>query len=93
MERAVGYFDRFELFKDKKGQPERAATEPLKSVAAQVDDWYDSFWDIAMKYCEGNVRAAEHFMDTSVFMFYYRIKQKATWAAWHNKQVKGETTD
>ncbi|MCB0699136.1 MAG: hypothetical protein KDC11_04775 [Chitinophagaceae bacterium] len=90
MERAVGYFDRFELFQNKNRQPERIATEPLKSVATQVDDWYDGFWDISMKYCEGDVRAAEHFMDTSVFMFYYRIKQKADWVEWHHKQVKGD---
>lgn len=53
-----------------------------------VDEWYDSFWDIAMKYNEGDIRAAEHFMDTSVFMFYYRIRQKSKWADWHNEQVK-----
>ena len=88
MERTVGYFDRFELFQNKGGQPERAAAATLKSVTAQVDDWYDSFWDISMKYCEGDVRAAEHFMDTSVFMFYYRIKQKAAWVGWKNEQAK-----
>jgi len=41
-----------------------------------------------MKYCEGDIRAAEHFMDTSVFMFYYRIKQKAAWVGWKNEQAK-----
>ena len=88
MERTVGYFDRFELFQNKDGQPERAATTTLQSVDTAVDDWYDNYWDIAMKYCEGNVQAAEHFMDTSVFMFYYRIKQKAGWVKWHNEQMK-----
>ena len=39
-----------------------------------------------MKYSEGDIRAAEHFMDTSVFMFYYRIKQKAAWVEWKNKE-------
>ena len=87
MEGVVRYFDRFELFQNKNGQPERTAAEPLKSVASTVDDWYDSFWDISMKYCDGDVRAAEHFMDTSVFMFYYRIKQKAQWMKWHNELV------
>ena len=85
MEGVVRYFDRFELFQNKNGQSERTATEPLKSVGATVDDWYDSFWDISMKYCDGDVRAAEHFLDTSVFMFYYRIKQKAQWMTWHNE--------
>ncbi|WP_276135029.1 hypothetical protein [Polluticoccus soli] len=57
-------------------------------MATRIDDWYDSFWDIAMKYCEGNVEAAERFMDTSVFMFYYRIKQKAAYVNWHNRQMR-----
>ncbi|MCB0697704.1 MAG: hypothetical protein KDC07_10085 [Chitinophagaceae bacterium] len=60
------------------------------SVPARVDEWYDSFWDIALKYCEGNVRDAEHFMDTGVFNFYYRIRQKANWLKWHNEQFKQE---
>lgn len=90
MERTVRYFDRFELFQNKEQQPERADAATLTSVTIQVDDWYDSFWDVAMKYNEGNIEAAEHFMDCSVFMFYYRLRQKAKWVEWHNKQVKGE---
>lgn len=89
MERTIGYFARYDLFQHKERQPERDNAAKLKSVAAQVDDWYDSFWDIAMKYNDGDVRAAEHFMDCSVFLFYYRIKQKAQWLEWHNEQVKG----
>lgn len=58
------------------------------SVAAQVDEWYDNFWDVSLKYNEGDIRAAEHFMDTGVFMFYYHIKQKANYAQWHNEQMK-----
>lgn len=88
MERTISYFDRFELFQNKDGQPERATTTALISVTTSVDDWYDSFWEIALKYCDGNLRAAEHFMDTSVFMFYYRIKQKASWLKWQNQQMK-----
>jgi len=42
-----------------------------------------------MKYNEGNIQAAEHFMDTSVFMFYYRIRQKAEYNKWYNEQMKG----
>jgi hypothetical protein len=42
-----------------------------------------------MKYCEGDIQAAEHMMDTSVFMFYYRIKQKAQYGQWYSEQVKG----
>jgi hypothetical protein len=53
-----------------------------------VDEWYDGFWDIAMKYNEGDMRAAEHMMDASVFMFYYRIRQKAQYAKWHNEQMQ-----
>lgn len=87
MERTVGYFDRFELFQNKNGQSERTTSTALKSVTAQVDDWYDSFWDIALKYCDGDVKAAEHFMDTGVFMFYYRIKQKAAWVQWKNEAI------
>jgi hypothetical protein len=86
MERTVGYFDRFELFQPKNGNAERAAAASTTSVGAQVDAWYDGFWDISMKYCEGNIQAAEYLMDTSVFMFYYRIKQKAHYAQWHNEQ-------
>ena len=41
-----------------------------------------------MKYCEGNVEAAERFMDTSVFMFYYRIKQKSAYINWQNEMRK-----
>jgi len=41
-----------------------------------------------MKYCDGDLQAAEHMMDTSVFMFYYRIKQKAHYAKWHNEQMQ-----
>jgi len=41
-----------------------------------------------MKYNEGDIRAAEHMMDTSVFMFYYRIRQKAQYAKWHNEQMQ-----
>jgi hypothetical protein len=44
-----------------------------------------------MKYCEGSVDAAERFMDTSVFMFYYRIKQKAQYNNWHNEQLKNSS--
>ncbi len=87
MERAVGYFEQYELFQPK----ERSAEQPAastRSISAQVDEWYDGFWDIAMKYNEGNLQAAEHMMDTSVFMFYYRIKQKAAYIRWHNEQQK-----
>jgi hypothetical protein len=41
-----------------------------------------------MRYNEGDVKAAEHFMDTSVFMFYYRIKQKTAYAKWYEAQMK-----
>jgi len=87
MERTVGYFDRYELFQSKKGAAQRPDAT-IRSVDAQVDDWYDGFWDIAMKYCEGDLQAAEHMMDTSVFMFYYRIKQKAHYTKWHNEQMQ-----
>jgi hypothetical protein len=43
-----------------------------------------------MKHCEGNLQAAEHMMDTSVFMFYYRIKQKAQYVQWYNEQIKSK---
>lgn len=87
MEGVVRYFDRYELFQQKNGNPKQPDTA-IRSVAAQVDEWYDNFWDIALKYNEGDLQAAEHFMDTSVFMLYYRIKQKAAYAQWHNEQVK-----
>jgi hypothetical protein len=44
-----------------------------------------------MKYNEGDIEAAEHFMDTSVFMFYYRMKQKAAYAQWHNEQIRAHS--
>lgn len=87
MEGTIRYFDRFELFQSKGGNAEQP--DALRSVAARVDEWYDGFWDIAMKYNEGNIQAAEHFMDTSVFMFYYRIRQKAEYNKWYNEQMKG----
>ncbi|RYE04714.1 MAG: hypothetical protein EOP51_35085 [Sphingobacteriales bacterium] len=88
MERTIRYFDKYELFQSKTGGTERAATTTLQSVADKVDKWYDSFWDISMKYCEGNIAEAEQFMDTSVFMYYYRIRQKASYVLWHNQQLK-----
>lgn len=90
MERTIRYFERYQLFQNSGRQPERTTPNSLKSVAATVDDWYDSFWDISMKYCDGDIKAAEHFMDTSVFMFYYRIKQKATWLSWKSKQAQAD---
>jgi hypothetical protein len=88
MERTIGYFERYELFQSK----ERTAKRPdaLRSVEAQVDDWYDGFWDICMKHNEGNLQAAEHMMDTGVFMFYYRIRQKTQYAQWYNEQMKSK---
>ena len=88
MERTISYFDRFELFQRKDGATEQPDAPVLASITSRVDEWYDSFWDIALKYCEGDIKAAEHFMDTSVFMFYYRIKQKANWLKWYNEQMK-----
>jgi hypothetical protein len=41
-----------------------------------------------MKYCDGSIEAAERFMDTSVFMFYYRIKQKTAYVNWQSEQMK-----
>lgn len=41
-----------------------------------------------MRYTEGDLRAAEHFIDTTVFMYYYRIRQKAAYITWHNEQMK-----
>jgi hypothetical protein len=41
-----------------------------------------------MKYSEGNLHAAEHFMDCGVFMFYYRMKQKVAYIQWRNEQQK-----
>ncbi|MEZ5017007.1 MAG: hypothetical protein R2800_08130 [Flavipsychrobacter sp.] len=87
MEGAVRYFDRYELFQNKDRQPQRPDAH-LRSVATQVDEWYDNFWDVALKYNDGNLQAAEHFMDTSVFMYYYRVKQKAAWVDWHNEEMK-----
>jgi hypothetical protein len=58
-------------------------------VGTRVEEWYDGFWDIAMKYNEGDIRAAEHFMDAGVYMFYYRIKQKAAYFNWR-KESEGK---
>lgn len=87
MERTIGYFERYELFQPKERDAERTDAT-IRSVAAQVDEWYDSFWDICMKHCEGNLQAAEHIMDSSVFMFYYRVRQKAKYAEWYNERMK-----
>jgi hypothetical protein len=82
MERTVGWFDQYGLFQQAAGNIERADAAAIKSISGRVEAWYDGFWDIAMKYNEGDVRAAEHFMDTGVYMFYYRIKQKAGYYNW-----------
>jgi hypothetical protein len=88
MERSIQYFERYELFQPKGGGAERDTAAALKPVATRVDEWYDSFWDAALKYCEGNIAQAEEFMNTNVFMYYYRIRQKAAYIQWHNDSLK-----
>lgn len=41
-----------------------------------------------MQHCEGDLKAAEYMMDCGVYMFYYRMKHKAIYAAEIEKQMK-----
>lgn len=84
MARIIKSFDRYGLF-DKSGQ---RASDPYASVEGKISDWYKSFNDIAYGYCEGDVQKAEHFLDCSVYMFYWRMVQKKDYIEKYNESIK-----
>jgi len=53
-----------------------------------IDKWYASFTDTAYRLNEGNVTEAENMMDCSVYMWYYRMKNKIAYIDWHNEKTK-----
>ncbi len=47
---------------------------------------------MAMRYCEGDVKEADYFVDCSFFMFYQRVRHKRDYISWYNDQQKASST-
>ena len=85
LQRIIASFGRFGLFD----------TE-IKNIGnvdtSQVDDkiyaHYDSFIGAAMRYCEGNIRESDYFLNCSVYEYYYRLKTKKEYSEWMTEQLE-----
>lgn len=58
------------------------------SVQGKINDLYDNTIQIAYRYCEGDTQKAEHFMDATVYQFYYRMAHKKMFYDWQEQSVK-----
>lgn len=60
-------------------------------MTAKIDKLYDSYRQMALRHCQGDTQKAEYYLDTSVYMYYYRLVQSNEYITWHNEQIKQQT--